>query len=77
MATQQLKVSELIERLRQYPPDASVEVEGCDCVENAVDVDHDSVTNTVMICRNFVDRTPTKSQEDSPNTGPPSKRWGS
>ena len=72
-----LKVSELIKMLREFPPDAEVYTEGCDCSDEAMDVDYEKLVNRVEITRNVVDRTPPKPPEpEPPNTGPPSKRWG-
>lgn len=43
-----MKVSVLIEKLKQMPPDAEVETEGCDCIGQAegVRLDGDSVLIT-------------------------------
>jgi hypothetical protein len=73
-----LKVSELIELLQKCPPDIEVDMEGCDCTGEAVDVDHDERWGTVTITRSVVDRTPPKEPEpEPPNTGAPSLRWKS
>lgn len=44
-----MKVSELIEKLKAMPPDAQVEIEGCDCVGQAKGVRLD--LDTVLITR--------------------------
>ena len=44
-----MTVAELIEKLRQMPPDAQVETEGCDCVGQAAGVNLDG--DTVLITR--------------------------
>jgi hypothetical protein len=51
---EQLTVRELIEKLNECNPSALVELEGCDCYGDAIDVEPDMgrKTPTVLILRN-------------------------
>jgi hypothetical protein len=47
----QITVAQLIELLKQQPPDAKVWHEGCDCWGMADRVEYDADDNTVLITR--------------------------
>lgn len=74
-----LTVRELVALLQELPEEEGswpVDVEGCDCVDVAVDIDSDKLMGRVMITRNLVNRTLVEPKPEPPNTGAPSKRWG-
>lgn len=50
--TKPLTVKELMDLLKDLPEDLRVDIEGCDCIGNAIGIDVDVADQSVLITRN-------------------------